>query len=70
MTERRSNALPFPKAAIVRKPIERTEIELWNAQWRTTDVNPNHIVTIGSVLSDLDIAVFTPPMRWALAPIN
>jgi uncharacterized protein YlzI (FlbEa/FlbD family) len=53
----------------VAKLIELTKIELLKTQGRTIYVNPDHIVTIGSVLGDLDSgAVVTLPMRWALAP--
>jgi len=53
----------------VRKLIELTKVELLKAQGRTIYVNPDHIVTIGSVLGDLDSrAIVTLSMRWALAP--
>jgi hypothetical protein len=71
MTARRTNALPFPRATIVRKLIELTKVELSKTQGRTIYVNSDHIVTIGSVLGDLASgAVVTLPMRWALAPIR
>jgi hypothetical protein len=69
MTERRTNAPPIPRATFVRKLIELTKVELLKAQGRIIYLNPDYIVTIGSVLGDLDSgAVVTLPMRWALAP--
>jgi hypothetical protein len=38
----------------VRKLIELTKVGLWRAPGTTIYVNPDHIVTIGSVLGDLD----------------
>ena len=53
----------------MRKLIELTKVVLWNTQGRTIYVNPDHIVTIGSVLGDLDSrAVVTLSIGLALAP--
>jgi hypothetical protein len=69
MRERRTNPLPLPRATIVRKLIELTKADLWKAQGKTIYVNPDHIVTIGSVLGDLDSpAIVTLSIRRALAP--
>jgi hypothetical protein len=47
--ERRTHPLPFPRATLVEKPIELT-----NGRGKPLYVNPDHIVTIGSEMGDLD----------------
>ena len=53
----------------MRKLIELTKVTPWKAQGRTICVNPDHIVTIGSVLGDLDSrASVTLSIQSVLAP--
>ena len=51
------------------KLIELTKVALWRAQGTTIYVNPDHIVTIRSMLGDLDSrAIVTLSIRGGLAP--
>jgi hypothetical protein len=69
MGERRTNPLPFPRAPIVRKLIELTKVGLWRAQGSIIYVNPDYIVTIGSVLGDLESrAIVSLSTGGAFAP--